>query len=533
MNILKKVSAAVLAAVTAASCLTAAASAEDEKPKLLVSPMSVNQITGDLAATDNGFISVTDKDIEKWQTTGEFSYSDVKTDFDLPGEYSWYYEKSKNTGYLYYQNTGEDRKSLFTLKYDPKSKQLTKLKDFGKSWGKVSPDGYVIISEPDSEAQTLKVTITSPEGKSNTNTFEYKGEGDWWYTSTSTDKYPFVLFWVTDEKKITREKDNTLTGTVAYDIYGITRDGKVETLYSRPKYSGDKVPQTNVSEAKDSPSYGFGYFERFYDPDGVPCGISWYESLYAYPETQIIHFDESGENYEINRNIFNPGLTHVDLSTGRGGDARYSIYGAAGDKIITRFLVQSNPNEYKYVLFDKKNYEKCLAQNKDYEGEGKPYKSMSTQDGKIFLVQDDNDKWGYIDANVKELAMFDDAGAFVGDYAPVIKDGKAYLIDRNMKQFSEKTDAEGVTSVSGNPELFTLKIDGKRYLATYAKPAAEDPTDPTEPTDPTDPTNPTEPSEPTKPTDPQNPDTGAAGIGFTAALAAIGGAVMILSRKKR
>lgn len=522
MNILKKVSAAALAAVTAASCLTAVASAEDEKPKLLVSPMSIIGTSGELATTDNGFISITDEDIKKWQTTGEFSYSDVKTDFDLPEDYSWNYEKSKNTGYLYYQNTGEDKKSLFTLKYDAKTKKLTKLKDFGTSWTEVRADGYVVDFLRKDEDKKITVTITSPEGKSKTNTFEYKGEGDWeWYWTSNGDKYAMILLWKTNEKEVTYgENDEKKSAAFSYDLYGITKDGKVETLFSEPGSNDEFVNYIGLNSGSDN------------------C-VSWVEQRRPYGYRTLIYNLDNGkiilgepllENYDYNL------MCHY--SDGFASSQISGVSNMYGDRFIAKCPVDytTSPYEFRYILFGVTGSE---ILDGSYKGISDVYKYMSTEDGKIFLVQDDNDKWGYIDANGKEIAMFDDAGSFVGDYAPVIKDGKAYLIDKNMKQVSEKVDAESVRSVSDNPELFKLTIDGKSYLATFAKPAAEEPTDPSsEPTsDPTgEPTS--EPSseptsEPSEPTVPKNPDTGVAGIGFTVALAAIGGTVMIISRKKR
>ena len=94
------------------------------------------------------------------------------------------------------------------------------------------------------------------------------------------------------------------------------------------------------------------------------------------------------------------------------------------------------------------------------------YKEMETLDGKIFLVKTYDDKWGFINAKGKFLGAFDGAGAFKGNYAPVIKNGKAYLVDRNLKCVSEKISATTVVTLSDG--LYYVENGSKKYLMTYA-----------------------------------------------------------------
>lgn len=92
---------------------------------------------------------------------------------------------------------------------------------------------------------------------------------------------------------------------------------------------------------------------------------------------------------------------------------------------------------------------------------------MSTEDGKIYLVKNAKGERGYINRKGKELAFFEYAGSFIGDYAPVVKNGKAYLIDRNMKQVSEKIDADSVSTLGEG--LFRVTKGDKVMLMTYKK----------------------------------------------------------------
>lgn len=217
------------------------------------------------------------------------------------------------------------------------------------------------------------------------------------------------------------------------------------------------------------------------------------------------------------------------------------IEGIYGNNYIVKCPVDytSDPYEYRYLLFDgnskdNEKYFNCLSDT---------YKDMSTTDGKIYLVQTEDDKWGFIDADGKELGIFDEAGAFTGKYAPVVKNGKAYLVDRNMNRVSDKIDADSVRSLPYSSDMFVLTKDGEDYLATFAADSSEtDTSEPTsEPTDePTDePTSEPTSSETSAPdsetsdSDNSNPTTGAAGICLIAVPAAICGAAVIVCKKKR
>lgn len=148
---------------------------------------------------------------------------------------------------------------------------------------------------------------------------------------------------------------------------------------------------------------------------------------------------------------------------------------------------------------------------------------MSTNDGEIYLVQTEDDKWGYIESNGKELAIFDDAGDFFGDFAPVVKDGKAYLVDRNMNKVSEAIDGEGVTAYGEG--LYTVTVNGEKKFMTYvAKPTVSEPTEPTTPTEPT--------SKPTS-TDNKNPETGIPGIAAAVGVIALAAGAVIVAKKRK
>ena len=111
-------------------------------------------------------------------------------------------------------------------------------------------------------------------------------------------------------------------------------------------------------------------------------------------------------------------------------------------------------------------YQLIKLTEKSSELKGDIYKDMSTLDGKLYLVKTSDDKWGFINTSGKLLATFDDAGNFDGEYAPVVKNGKAYLVDKTMKCVSEKISATSVTTLGDG--LYYVENGSKKYLMTYA-----------------------------------------------------------------
>ncbi len=452
MNILRRMGAAGIAAITAASCLAAVANAESEEYKLLVSPMSISSASKDLALTDSGFISVTDEDIANWQKTGKFTYSELTTDFDIPESASIVKRISGNNVAVRWKEPDVTGSSLKVLSFDPDAKSLTTKTDFGNRWDFVTSDCTVINVNSDNEAKKLSITVTPVNGESTTNTFEYKGKGNWFYNCDSVynnPKYVFTVLWVSDTKELTLD-DNSSVSTYSYEIYGITREGEVETLYS---ISFEDQVISNLGWLEVGDNY-----------------ISWSEEPFAKSSRKLIYLIDSKEVISCATPLMLYGSDLKCTYSNGEGISRIDYVTQAWDNA---FIAQcptdysSDPRQYRYILFQNGQYSVNMI--------SKAYKSMSSSDGKIFLMQTEDDKWGYIDANGKELATFDDASTFEGDYAPVIKDGKAYLIDRSMNRVSEMIDADGVTSINNNDQMFIISKGDKRYLATFALPAPEKP----------------------------------------------------------
>ena len=150
---------------------------------------------------------------------------------------------------------------------------------------------------------------------------------------------------------------------------------------------------------------------------------------------------------------------------------------------------------------------------------------------------------GYINTDGELLATFDDASEFKGKYAPVVKDGKAFLINKDMKRVSEKIDADGVYTL--DKDLFSVLVDDEVFLMTYAvegKSAESDDTASSddekaglvteEPADVPEKTGETT-TDTAKDDSKANPDTGAASAAVVIGLTTVAGGILLLSRKRR
>ena len=88
------------------------------------------------------------------------------------------------------------------------------------------------------------------------------------------------------------------------------------------------------------------------------------------------------------------------------------------------------------------------------------YDYIAMADEKYWLVRS-GEQWGYIDHDGNELAMFEDAGDFVGGYALVLEDGEAWLINEDFEKLESLGPAEAVSSVG---ELYRIYVGEQTYL---------------------------------------------------------------------
>ena len=477
MNKIKKISAAALAAaLMTGTALTV--NAEESQPKLLIaedsSMTAVTLYGGGYGSNSDGFFKLGEEELAKWQETGKLEVTRVESDVDLT-VWNWWSGSFEGE---YLQLTKKDADGNITerkvVHLDKENNKIELAYTLGADWCYTTPDGYTVL-EPTSDVENGTVTITAmkPNGTTFTNTIKgcvaHMDGAQWddyvWYTyrAVSDSDSKYCCYVVVVEKLNGSWIDNKI-----YTVYGMGKDGTTTKI--------------GVS-------------------DMCSCG----SIEYCDSERVIVSYDD-GVAY-----------TNVVYSTTADEQYQFGYYGGiyfANDDIAIGYEFY-NAEENGYDLIDLKS-NKFLAN----------YSNMGTNDFKIYVVQTEDDKWGYIDSNGKELAIFDDAGVFYGDFAPVVKDGKAYLIDRNMNKVSEAIDGESVAAFDEG--LYRVTVNGESKFMTYAaKPAVSEPTKPTEPTTSTEPT-----SKPTS-TDNKNPETGIPGIAAVFGTLALAAGTVIVAKKRK
>lgn len=120
---------------------------------------------------------------------------------------------------------------------------------------------------------------------------------------------------------------------------------------------------------------------------------------------------------------------------------------------------------------------------------------LPIEDGSMYIGYNDNNdgfECQYLNSNLEVLGTFEYCDEFKGNgkYAPVVKDGKGWLVDKNMNQVSEKIDA--VDCVTIGEELFRFETEDYKYI--YAIPSESGIADTS--------------SKPEKPEDSNNPSVG-------------------------
>ena len=444
MKKLKKALSLLLAGVTAVTamlCGSVSASAASSKTALLKTAITqidskatgVNSLGQDLYSfyNDNGtycaVYRIGSSELKSWRNTGKLSAKKIKVTSDI-NDYVWYYDSLNNFtqgNYAVFSYT--DKKNVehsVAVKYD-KSKGTIKQYYTTTNYLGSTGDGYLSDISYDGEKKTVTLKIIDPNGKK---------------VKTLTRKYIDDAFWTCFRGNrsyavIATSKINEDTSSAA-TVELIDKTGKViKTLKNK-----------NIGRTYSGDNY-FAYAPR-YVLRRIMLTLSDVYSidknkLYSLEDKNYIG-SESGDDYTKPTRLY-------DL-----GEKLY------GTKAIARYISTDETNSLYGLI--------------DISSKGAPkefYNDMYTSDnGKTFLVKDSEGQWGYLNSKGKKLAMFDDAGAFSGNgkYAPVLKDGKIYLINKNMKQVSKTIKADKNSGVwTLGDELFMYTYGGKTYLMTNKK----------------------------------------------------------------
>ncbi len=478
----KRTAAAVLAAVTAVSAASVCAFAEENKAELATLDFADVHGMTKYSSLGDGYILYYDDSnyirgivhLEK-NDNGELTYTDVETDLDFSKNITWWSGESE-----YLQLSERDTENNVTKRHvvhiDKANNKATTVYTPPVDWCYTRGDGYSICQD---NGPFLKVY--EPDG-----TVHEIGmmDGFRFYTYAISDlngKYVGYALSLSDSDPDVRIESPAYGTTRDIIFYGIGKDGSRNKLYVAK----------NVIDC-DFCAIGSNYFvinEQYVNDAESPLSGRW--TLYLTEEDKVVNnfnfWGSSGGNRIYNNKL---------MKTRPEGESN-----------MTAGLIDVTTNEY------------CNDNGYLYIG--------TEDEGKTYLVESMDEKWGFLDADGNEIGeWFDDAGEFRGDYAPVIKDGKAYLVDRNFNRVSEMVNANEVETYSDDMFLFANGDEVK--FVTYNG-AASAPADTSKPDDTSKPSDSTS----TPSAEKDNPETGAKGVALTLGLAAIAGAAAVVYRKKK
>ncbi|MGN1109158.1 MAG: WG repeat-containing protein, partial [Oscillospiraceae bacterium] len=446
----------------------------------------------------DGAFDITAEDLEIWRSTGEFTYTTVDCDgFDFDDEEFYSY------GDRPILNTSKDGDGVnYAYKYDGKG-TITKLAE--SSGGLYATyDGWTW--EYDLAGNVTATYYGDGDEVQITKKISHDGSGVQ-AVGTQNEKYLAYVYYSTGS--------SVEHGYNNYDLIveGLTRDGELEEIYSG----------THIKHA-------VRVGENFLYILASTANVDRKDLTDTGDKEEYVYLTETGETMKINWAADRP--SEVRIHEVHGNKAVIEAKDSEGNSLGYMLI----PLESTTVIEDIENYD--------------TYKFIGSTDGEIYLVQTNDDKWGYINADGDLLAIYDDAGDFMGKYAPVVKDGKAFLINRNFKRVSEKIDAEGVSTIDKG--LYRVNINGEKYFMTYAAAQEESAETADKPEEPEQPAEPADPAETTEPTDTEsaaespaqdvpdsddgdktNPDTGVGFVGIALAIAAVGVGSVVLIRKRR
>ncbi len=492
----RKALCGITAALTVFSSIAVVAQAEEAELKLLtaefseISDSESFSFFGDGYFTDRRkFYKIGEEQIAEWNKTGKISVAEVETDFDASG-YKWW---TGNFEGEYVQLFKDDAAGNVTerrvVSVDKVNNKVKAEYDPGTGSCYTTNDGYTVLDPTSDVANgTVSFTVMRPDGSSFTSTLqswvEHSNSGNWddyvWCKYCAVDDEKYCCYAVVGEKT-----DEQISGVSVknYAVYAIDKQGNTEKIAGDIKgiacgeVVGGSSGNLAVSFVTDT-----GAFVLVLSADGKNTRqFDYYGSIYYVGNDKAIGQKMNGIGYDL-----------INTATGQ---------------IIAN---------YPFI-----NY-------------------IGFVDDNLFMVANREGKEGYIDGNGKELAWFDKAAAFRGDYTPVVKDGKAYLIDRNMNCVSDKIDGDNVFAFAGG--LYRVDNGDKSMLIAYVKNSDEPTSEPTssepvssEPTSSepvsSEPTSePSSESSTSEPDDSNNPPTGAAAL---IPVALIGGAAVVVTRKRR
>lgn len=427
---LTKTLCGVTAALTVLSSMAVTAQAEETQLKLLTANFNdvvakngiKYSLGGGYYSDDDKIFGIGEKELAEWRETGKIAYRTIESDLDISDLTYW--SGDFENGYV--QFCKRDSEGKVTDRYvtllDKNIGKISTQYTFGSTWRYTRSDGYTFGAGSMNSTSVVAV-VTDPSGKEATAFFKSDGEAVYAYgATTKSDNSVGYILWKSGETVI---DDMTLSN---FELYVIDKNGDAKKVYSNENC----------------------LFNAGISGDNNVC---WWDQSFLKSAVNHIYNADNGKIYTLSE----PTIKCENASVYTYGE-NLSVGHIYGDTTVICGVNSLARDEALCVLVDLENPNVPRS---------KAYKNIYTTDGKIYFIQTIEGKWGYIDANGKELALFDDAGAFYGNYAPVISNGKAYLIDRNMNKVSDEIAADSVSTM--DDELFRFTKGDDITLVTYTE----------------------------------------------------------------
>lgn len=383
-------------------------------------------------------VDISESNLKKWRKTGNFTYSDVDTsDFGgaIEGGNLICYNNTSNLNYY-------DGSGYYIYSYE--DGKLNKLGSFNgnTTWGSSDYDGWM-FKETVVDNETVKFSV---ENLNNGKTVSSKDLGSNYIAGGRFAKGEYIgyVMYVTSIEPDNRFGDYDKYGynLLSLELYGFNRNGDVKKIYTE-----SNATYTDLLDTFDD-------------------GLLFYTQTRPLAEILHIFNADTGKITSFSSEELYGGLGTEELPSSfdivycDNGKAAIMGYDKSGNNVGAALIEFGET-----YTFSRPDYRIDYKLSK-YTVLTDDLKYIGRCDDGIFLIETSDEKWGYMNEDGEILATYDDAGDFGGKYAPVVQDGKAYLIDRNFKCVSEKISAESVSTIDDG--LYKVTIGGEYYFMTYS-----------------------------------------------------------------
>ncbi len=491
----KKFLSVFLAAVMLVSTLSLSAFAAEKKTEFTLVKTPLSDVYGEdpdsLVFMDNGlcysyatnnFYCFSDSALNDWRDGKKLKAETFKP--DLPNENLEFLSYCPNDKgwYLMFASMNGEGEYIKYYVYSLNTEEKTITRTFeSEVQTYVLSNGYVV--QQNLNGSKLELTFTSPDGKTSSfTTNDMETDENAWKVIPVEGENCVYLYYHETEDTIKNEGGDILYRTHLLKI-GI--NGKAEDMMD--KYHPAKTFAVNGDTLSSKPvanydycywSYlrgaGEGYFAFEFGIDGPSC----FELVNTKKKTVGSLSEVLNQQFRDNENMDDSEYVNYNI-----WDLGLQMYGT---KVIATYgpnnpVDEGHPMSKYETIYALLDVDDTKSKHPVYKVISDYYKFMFSEDGgKTYYVGTFDGKRGFLNSKGKVLKIFDAAGTFIGDYAPVLEGGEGYLVDRSMNKVSDTISGViGMFTTADN--LFIFNTENGPYLVSYksgsgsassAKPAA-------------------------------------------------------------